>query len=837
MKLRHSDFIIDLALKERISTSLDAFGVPEQYPNVPTSIIPAIQGLKILEAFYCSDCLTAKQHHDTIVRHHRIDHPDATKPSSWATGPAQRFTEGVGVFRQVFRVLAPVVNADVGTFDISSILADMEANQKALTPDLDIRNITPWLRITKWHEMIEGHDVAYLRSLVSFPTLLEFPILQKAVLSMLMDASDLIDETTTLVLQLLNSPDPTKECVLSHFCVCSMLMSPHRGISNSPFHKHQNHAQTMANYAYPIVALLAMLLRPNTSYPIELPPVVSDAVTNLRATLDSGDVETSASCCHRILELLWTMEWTCVKGGHSSDPTIQYFSLSTLREDGNFLEPKAVTNPNARLVYCMRLVFLRCMHNAEGSVEDACRALQYWFVEKNETTFNTLRSLQHLASNFAYTTLGHAKVVWLDRITYLQLLFKGDKVDFQKFPAMLEAQEDEMIRVWEDQVLLGTGLSVKYGLIHDDLSETKPGYSFVSDRRNKIFESKTMLLDAIMGNPVLRKQFVAFENGSHIRFNVHALRAWLASYAYLQLLQLVRSNLTTGSPSRGTELTAMLRQNTPANPMRNLVFFGKYATILCTYTKTSAATRSDKCIPHALDGFSADMMVQDMVIARPFAEFAAHMSYADPGPIVHLYRNHIFVNQDRKFTTEDLKAGIQRLTVRHLDVKLGVNGYRHVSTAFRRKICNGMEEVIEQDDNESIAAQQSGHSRQTENRVYGLSADAMAGAPEDLLPLYLDASTDWQIACKVVPGGLGLTYSEARATHFDSLVQSGKIVPRLSSNAQLFLAELQTNINQLLSRLSSRLDDIEDRLTLPVNKGKYLISIIDSHTHAPNRCS
>jgi len=589
----------------------------------------------------------------------------------------------------------------------------------------------------------------------------------------------------------------------------------------------------MVNYAYPIVALLAMLLRPNTSYPIELPPVVSDAVSKLRATLDSGNVESSARCCHRILKLLWTMEWTCVKGGHSSDPTIQYFSLSTLREDGNFLEPKAVTNPNARLVYCMRLVFLRCMHNAEGSVEDACRALQYWFVEKNETTFNTLRSLQHLASNFAYTALGHAKVVWLDRITYLQLLFKGDKVDFQKFPAMLEAQEDEMIRVWEDQVLLGTGLSVKYGLIHDDLSETKPGYSFVSDRCNKIFKSKTMLLDAIMGNPVLRKQFVAFESGSHIRFNVHALRAWLASYAHFQLLQLIRSNLTTGSPSRGTELMAMLRQNTPANPMRNLVMFGKYVTLLCTYTKTSAATRSDKCIPHALDGFSGDMMIQDMALARPFAEFAAHMSYADPGPIVHLYRNHIFVNQDRKFTTEDLKAGIQRLTVRHLDVKLGVNGYRHVSTAFRRKICNSMEEAIKQDDNDSIAAQQSGHSRQTENRVYGLSADAMAGAPEDLLPLYLDASTDWQIACKVVPGGLGLTYSEARATHFDSLVQSGKIVPRPSSNAQLFLAELQTNISQLLSRLSARLDDIEDRLTLPFNKGKYLIPIFKlSYSHS-----
>ena len=577
----------------------------------------------------------------------------------------------------------------------------------------------------------------------------------------------------------------------------------------------------MINYAYPIVSLVAMLLRPKTSFPINLPLKISEAISELQVALSSGDIDNSAQLSHRVLELLWTAEWTCVKAGHSSDPTIQYFSLSTLREDGNFLEPKNITNPNARLVYCMRLVFLRSMHNSDLGLEDACRALQYFFVEKNETTFNTLRSLQHLASNFAYTALGHPKIVWLDRITYLQLLFKGDKVDFQRFPAMLGAQEEEMVRIWEEELMLGKGLSVKSGLIHDDLSETKPGYSFVSDGRNTIFKSKTLLLDAIMGDPTLRERFVEFENPYDIRFNMHALRRWLASYSHFQLLQLVRSNLTTGSPSRGTELTAMLRQNTATNPMRNLVFFGKFATILCTYSKTSAATRSDKCIPHALDGFSSDLMVQDMAIGRPFAEFAAYLSYSDPGPIIHLYRNHLFVNQDKLFTTADLKVGIEQLSVRHLDVKLGVNGFRHVSTAFRRKICNGMEQAVEEDENDSIAAQQSGHSRHTENRVYGLSADAMAGAPEDLLPLFLDASTDWQIACKVVPGGLGLTYSEARATNFDSLVQSGKIVPRPSSNAQLFLSELQTNAHQLFSRLGSRLDDIEDRLTVPVNKGEF----------------
>ena len=215
MKLKHPALTIKASLQPQICADIDDLRFREQYPDVPTYKTLAIQGLKIFEAFYCPDCLMACKHQDTIVRHHRLEHPLIPKPSSWPTGRAQRFTEAAGVSRRIFRISGSQTLTDPGTFDISSIFKDMEATQKAFTPNLDVRNITPWLRITKWHEMIEGHDVSLLRSLVSYPTEDEFPILQKAVLSMLMDASDLIEETTTLILQLLNSPDPAKECVLS----------------------------------------------------------------------------------------------------------------------------------------------------------------------------------------------------------------------------------------------------------------------------------------------------------------------------------------------------------------------------------------------------------------------------------------------------------------------------------------------------------------------------------------------------------------------------------------------------------------------------------------------
>jgi hypothetical protein len=49
---------------------------------------------------------------------------------------------------------------------------------------------------------------------------------------------------------------------------------------------------------------------------------------------------------------------------------------------------------------------------------------------------------------------------------------------------------------------------------------------------------------------------------------------------------------------------------------------------------------------------------------------------------------------------------------------------------------------------------------------------ALAGAAEDILPQFLQASVHWQITCKTVPGGKLLAYTQARSYHFDQLQSS-----------------------------------------------------------------
>ncbi|KAG1787230.1 P-loop containing nucleoside triphosphate hydrolase protein [Suillus plorans] len=106
---------------------------------------------------------------------------------------------------------------------------------------------------------------------------------------------------------------------------------------------------------------------------------------------------------------------------------------------------------------------------------------------------------------------------------------------------------------------------------------------------------------------------------------------------------------------------------------------------------------------------------------------------------------------------------------------LGVNSWRHVSTTFKRKLGRFAEDLSEDDEQDTVEALEASHNRSTENRIYGLSPDALAGAPEDLLPLsFLQASTNWQLVMHTVPGGLQLAYTLARSHEFKQLAESGK---------------------------------------------------------------
>ncbi|KAI6035743.1 hypothetical protein EDC04DRAFT_2604933 [Pisolithus marmoratus] len=708
--------------------AITALRVATELPSHITGPRPMVHGLKLQDGQACSQCLFISRSGEWLQQHHSKHHPTMPKPSSWRPCKVQQLRKGAGDTQALWEVEIaqdegrPTLHQSL----VDSLLKELEPTLQVVQTPLDGRMVSPWLLTTQWHEHMAGKDIKQLCSLVALPKNNDgdIPGLRDAVEAYYEEALSLLDKTGELVLQRLNSPDPMKS-----------------GISNTPFHKHL-HKATMKQYILPVVALLAMLIRQEYSgKPFSVSnPRLMELLAVLR--IDDPQGRDALDLIHQLLFEVWTTAWTPQEDREIVDPTERCLALLTLKQDGSFKEAHEVTKPIAMFEYCMRLTFLKEIHHRLESDPDSdelehCMDLENFFVEKRRYTFSHLRSLQHRASSLAYDTMSLPQVWWTDTRTWKSMLFRGEQVDFADICKVFEQTEAKLVQIWEEVILMGQDIRVEYDRIADDLVSKDMGYSFLSDARNPQLTRRDQLLRKFLQDEDIFSHFaMIWENAI----------------------------MLSGAPTRGTELTAMTYRNTQAQPTRNLVVLGKHVSLLCQYLKTTALTGKDKLIPHALDGITSDILVQDLALARPFAEVAARACFPDKPEVVDLYQNHVFVNYDRLFDSKDLSTIMTKCSLPILHFGLTIGSWRHIQTAWKRKLGCAVEDIIEMDTEDNVEALQAGHSRSTENRVYGISVEALAGAAEDILPAYLNASMEWQRHCQVPLGGQSTSYKKAHLT-------------------------------------------------------------------------
>lgn len=582
-------------------------------------------------------------------------------------------------------------------------------------------------------------------------------------------------------------------------------------INNTPLKPHQR-AETLKEYSVTCVRLLAMLLRlkdPSCQYQLPLPQDVVISRDLLWTALAEDDNISIENAINDLLFRLWTRTWKKSEENTIGDPTICLLALAMLKPDGTFNTPRQTTPFIAKLVYCQRLVFLIAV-DATGDNMDAFDTYSHWFMEKVDSTFNTLYTLQHHATALALAETTMPRIVWTDRQKYSEMRYCGSPINFHGLQTVFSNMEEDAIKIWESDVLMGLPLRVNYQHLSDDLSNTAVNYSFLSDKRNKCFSDRDMLAKAILADPILSRKFLTDKHheGAPI-WNVMALQKWLFNYSKFQGIQLASVEMKGGSPGRGTELCCLEYQNTCTRPQRGVYMIGTHLAVVCQYHKSGSITGKDKVIPHSLDAVTSDLMIQDLSIARPFAELAAYICYPHNKEVQGRYNTYLFVNNNNLFTTTHLTNTLKAYTLPVYDVGLGVNDWRHISAAFRRKICPGLDKITEDDDNqETIQALQSGHTRQTENRIYGISTEALAGSADEVLPMFLDASTDWQVACKVVPGGHLLSYDKARMKYF-SLLAANKAI---KSNYSTPISTIEQAIDRVVTTLEAQTDTLLKRI-------------------------
>ncbi|KAF8181976.1 hypothetical protein K438DRAFT_1975921 [Mycena galopus ATCC 62051] len=592
------------------------------------------------------------------------------------------------------------------------------------------RLVSPFLNRTKWHEIREpfNEHLPELVELASFPSETEFPLLADVVRTYFRKADALFEHTEELVLQHLNTHDPAKRFVPYYiaFRISLYVFPPLSGINNTPFHRHHMGDTTAQQYVVVVIRLIAALLRQSNVFSMEPSEPLTLAIEALRASLldHRQDVKDAQPHLHVIFGALWHSRWRQTATTRMPDPTMRFLMLLSSQPGGEFAAPKDTSGPIRKLCWAIQMHALAEIHRiveVEGVFQmEAYNRVSEFVIEKDITTYATLWSLQHYVTTLSMQTLSMPKIWWLDRETWQEMLYKGHKITLLQLQEVFTNLEAEITSMWEDMVLLGLDLNVEWSEIADDLTEKRAGYSFLEDERNPFHAFKDAFAKALDADLETRKKFTTAAS-NYTELDLIKCREWLFRLAKLEGLVMLIIDMLA----------------------RAIALF---------YDKTSNITQSDRLIPHSISAVAADILIQIHTIARLGQ---SKVWPRDPN-VSRAYGEMLFMDVGQMFTSDKLTHLMATKTGHVLGWEVTIASWRHINIAWRRKLCGGSAELLDQEAMSTVNALQGGHSSILKTWSMG-------------------SSGEWQKLLQMVPGGLGLNYKAACCSKFRALVASGVI--------------------------------------------------------------
>lgn len=385
---------------------------------------------------------------------------------------------------------------------------------------------------------------------------------------------------------------------------------------------HAHHQkETLRGYIVPVSRLVAALLRPSSHYTFPSSPSLSAAIESLKAARDD---ESRQTALHSVFIALWLTQWPASVTNRYPDPTMCFLMLFSLKESGEFSGPKDTTRPIGTLCRGIQLAMVREIHRLVdecvfSSQMEAFEDVAPFVVEKQNTTFNSLMSLQHYATALAYKSLSLPNIWWIDREKWEVMLYMGQRITMAQLGQIFDRLEAKIIDLWENKVLLGLKLHVGYADLADNLTSSDPGYSFLDEPSNPFLALKNKLAEAIFANKNLHAKFFVLDGDGQEQPNIIFCRKWLMALAELEGLLMLAIEMESGAAPRGTELASMLVRNSRTR-LRNLRAMGKFLAAIRQYDKTTNNFQCDRLIPHAISALNADVVIQAHTYARPFAQ-------------------------------------------------------------------------------------------------------------------------------------------------------------------------------------------------------------------------
>lgn len=263
-------------------------------------------------------------------------------------------------------------------------------------------------------------------------------------------------------------------------------------------------------------------------------------------------------------------------------------------------------------------MILFVLHVTYSSYDDLFQYLH----QKRPTPFQQVSELFALARNHAKREIEQPNCDWIPNTEYRKLRIDNATVGLEDIPSVVAKLLQEGQDVLH-QLLKGFEVG-KINLcdIQDALDETGCGYSFMTDKRNRLEALAASFRDHMLG---VRQEgseellYVSLQRSrvGNISWNRLPSEAWLRQSARVLEVILMLLHLTGGQPARGTELGKYLLQNVGATP-RNLYICKGTFMVIQRYSKTNWVKENDVAIARFLPPEVSDILFSYLVTIRSF---------------------------------------------------------------------------------------------------------------------------------------------------------------------------------------------------------------------------
>ncbi|KAJ7573464.1 hypothetical protein C8J56DRAFT_903468 [Mycena floridula] len=791
------------------------------YPDT-THAIDAIDGLQVTAVRRCSGCRTFFGRHKTVSNHIKTDHQNQNpEPQPEGTYNGQQFNKVNKAYFQVNINNLPPPPAPGGFRALLQTLRNFDISNLVDKTETDARLVQPWLKINGFHLHVADHDTADLRQLVALPSVRkDLPRLGATVIAYFKKAEATLKSIDHIILCKLNTRDIAKTAV-----------------NNTPLHGLEQEASLQA-YCRTITHLVAGLLRAHSTPGYKFPtnPTLDTAIGALHTSLQDA-AQTCFNELHAVFLSLFSTLWTAKddpEEGHISDPTMCFLALFALKADGEFLHPINVTGPIRHLTWSIEFAMAveinaRVKAKTAASSSDAYNQLSEFVQEKiSNSTFQQLNTLQHYTSSVSFSSMRMPDIWWQNQDDPTCMLFQGKPVTLDMYKDICSGLIKELVTMWDEKILLGLkNLYADHSTAIDNLRSTKPKYSFIHDPENDLASIGKDFLTAIFESPELRDRFTEMEGSERVLKKSECLK-WLQQLAKFEGRLMLLIHFTAGGPARGTEITNLLAENT-ATRTRNFFLFGRHVTILRHYSKDNNISQQDRYIPMGLCGVSGDLLVQLHSLARPLAVlFSAALEHEDS--ITLQYKRMLFMGFEKPFTSKKLATLLRQYTSPVTSFDIAIADFRQIFVGFRERNLGKTHNLLleDGDSTDTIEAEQMGHSRTTEKANYGLCSNGWEGASDEIILLFLQASSRWQVLLEVVPGALQLPYhSAAKPNQFKRLVDKKLI--KLNKPTKASATSISVDTTQLQSQIQQMREDFNAQQS---ETNKLLKALLEQNTQS-----